>query len=215
MHWFTALGDSITAGEAATSPSKAYPALTATLLSQTGHPTSGHVLAEPGWTSASLAAAVLDNPPDPLAQSASVIIWVGGDDLAYAGLRLLQGAPRTVVAASLRTYALHVSVLCRYIHQVSQARIFLCTQYNPFPNSPPAVEAISALNQVTATVAHRAKAGLVPVHTWFAGREQELIAHYRTGRLEDVLTTANLPIHPNNTGHRVIAQHLAYILRQG
>ncbi|MCL6625121.1 SGNH/GDSL hydrolase family protein [Alicyclobacillus shizuokensis] len=212
MRGFTALGDSITAGRDATSPGRAYPGLTASLLGKTGRPVVAHVLAEPGWTSAALTAAVLENPVLPLRRSDAVVIWVGGDDLAYAGLRMLRGAPSTTVAQALATYADDLAFLCRFIRKVSKARILVCTQYNPFPNSPLAGGAIGKLNHTTEQVAAAAGAELVPVHTWFSGRQREFIAGYRSGRLEDALASPVLPIHPNDAGHRTIAEHLAHAL---
>ncbi|WP_067931875.1 SGNH/GDSL hydrolase family protein [Alicyclobacillus kakegawensis] len=212
MHGFTALGDSITAGRDATSPGRAYPGLTASLLGKTGRPVVAHVLAEPGWTSAALTAAVLENPILPLRQSDAVVVWIGGDDLAYAGLRMLRGAPSTIVAKALTAYAKDLAFLCRLIRKVSNARILVCTQYNPFPNSPLARDAIGKLNHTTKQVAATAGAELMPVHAWFSGRQQAFIAGYRSGRIEDALASPVLPIHPNDAGHRMIAEHLAHAL---
>jgi acyl-CoA thioesterase-1 len=208
MYRYTTLGDSITAGEDATAPDRAYPGLMATLISRRGMAAYANVLAQPGWTSADLTAAVFSNPPAPLTQSRAVSIWIGGDDLAAAGLQMLRGAPQSVAITALKRYERDIALLVGHIRRVSQAKIVLCTQYNPFPHSPIAVTAVDGLNTATARLANTLHTALAPVHTWFAGREAELIAFYRSGRLEDALTSPRLPVHPNNLGHRVIAEHL-------
>lgn len=209
---YTALGDSITAGESATSPAFAYPHRLVSMLRKRNIPADGAVLANPGWTSAALRSAVLENSTFYLSRANAISIWVGGDDIAFTGLALLEGAPRSVVPQTLRNYGMGAGQLVGAIRKVSKAKVILCTQYNPFPNSPLAAEAIRALNDVTATVASRTGAIVAPAHKWFAGREAVLIAGYRTGRLQDALRGGRLPVHPNDAGHRVIAEGLLPLL---
>ncbi len=189
MFVYTVLGDSITAGEAATSPTRAYPALLTGELQSTlkSRAVRNQILAHPGWTSGALMAAVLENPAGALCASEVISIWVGGDNLIQAGFAVLQGAPRTVVEQSILQYGRDLVCLITYIRMVSKARIIVCTQYNPFPNSPMAAEAIGALNEATITAASRAGALIARPDAWFAGREPELIAGYRSGRIEDAL----------------------------
>lgn len=209
------MGDSITAGDNASAPSRAYPSLVNCRLAAsqrgTGHSTL-NVLAEPGWTSETLVEAVPSLFPDPLRVANYISIWIGGDDLAYAALAIAQGAPKQVLATSLKTYGRDLTAIVTSVRRVSKARIVLCTQYNPFPNTPMASEAIAALNAITATVAAGTGTGLAPVHAWFEDRQGQLIAGFRTGRIQDVLASSRLPIHPNNLGHRVVAEGLAPIL---
>ncbi len=213
MFLFTALGDSITAGENATSPLHAYPSLVVSLLQSRSDSVAGEVLAYPGWTSEALEMAVLENAPLYLQQSNAISIWVGGDDLTDAALAVLRGAPRQTLQRSLAQYGRNIASLVLAIRSVSRAPVILCTQYNPFPNSPVADEAVDALNRITAGVSSRLNARLAPVHAWFAGRQASLIAGYRTGRIEDALATAAVPVHPNNRGHRVIARGLTRMIR--
>jgi len=211
MFLYTALGDSITAGAGAVSWQMAYPSLIVRKIQHAGtsRPKGAaacEVLAYPGWTSADLEDAVFENSDVYLRQACAVSIWVGGDDLAYAGISMLHGAPKSIIARSLERYRRSLTGLVAGVRRVSTCRIILCTQYNPFPNSPLATEGITALNVVTQTVAVQHGAVLAPAHAWFAGRQRQLIRGYRRGLLEDVLRSPVLPIHPNNLGHRVIAQ---------
>jgi acyl-CoA thioesterase-1 len=186
----------------------AYPSrLIAMLRRQTGV-ACAEILAQPGWTSAALAAAVFENSPAYLAEANVITIWIGGDDVAFAGLSLARGAPTGIVPHAIRRYMRDLTSLVSGIRTVSKARIVLCTQYNPFPHSPLAVSAIEALNAMTSAAAANLRTSLAPTHAWFAGRESELIQGYKTGRLQDVLTRPAFPVHPNNAGHQVIAEGL-------
>ncbi|UOF92099.1 SGNH/GDSL hydrolase family protein [Fodinisporobacter ferrooxydans] len=206
---YTALGDSITAGASASSPFLAYPSLICKLLrSKRGLNVIANVLAEPGWTSEALLTSVLQTPATILKKSSSISIWIGGDDLITAGVSLLQGAPETIIQDTLKTYERNLAKLVNTIRNVSSGRIIVCSQYNPFPNSPLAVEAIAALNQVIHLTAGRFHLSLAPVDAWFSGNLETWIAGYKRGRLEDILTSKSPPIHPNNDGHRVIAEGL-------
>jgi acyl-CoA thioesterase I len=216
MFLYTALGDSITAGESATSPQRAYPAQIVAMMHNTvrGEWISNQVLAEPGWTSRSLTTAVFDNPAAPLMASQAVSIWVGGDNLIHAGLAVLGGARKTVVERALVQYGKDLGILVSYVHRVSKASVVICTQYNPFPASPLAAEAIHALNQATVAAASQTHAAIARPDVWFAGREHQLIAGYTTGRIEDALS-GRPAVHPNNDGHKVIAANLLPMIRAG
>jgi acyl-CoA thioesterase I len=210
MMRYTALGDSITAGELATRPNLSYPNLIVSMLAGTRKQerVTGQILAEPGWTSLALENAVMQNPAAYLSLARAITIWVGGDDLAYAALAGLAHHDGSRIAEAIRLYGVHLSTLLKRIHSVSKATIIVCTQYNPFPNSEIAYKGISTLNAVTETVSVQNSAIIAPTHLWFSGREPELIAGYRTGRIEDVSRGFGLPIHPNNRGHEVIARGL-------
>lgn len=219
MH-FVDLGDSITYGEGASSYCRAYPSVLASMLqgSRGKGNFTGDVLAYPGWTSGALENAVIETGPIPISSARFVVIWVGGDNLVHGGLAALHGSgsPANVIKQSLATYGLHLGKLLHYVRRTTRAPMLVCTQYNPFPNSPIAVQGIGALNDVTATVVAASGGQLVPSGTWFQGRQAQLIAGYRTGTLRDAMGP-QAPIHPNDTGHRVIAEglyaQLAPILR--
>ena len=214
MFLYTALGDSITAGDGAPSWAQAYPSLVVSMLEMRCSPATGEVLAQPGWTSATLQGTVVEHSAMYLTEAKTISIWVGGDDLAKAGIAVLGGAPPRVIEQSIVHYGKNIARLVLWVRKLSRATVILCTQYNPFPNSPVAAEGVSALNAVTAEVAGRLGTVLAPVHAWFEGQQSALIYGYRTGRLEDVLTSPQPPIHPNRQGHQVIASHLAPMVLQ-
>ncbi|QQE80274.1 SGNH/GDSL hydrolase family protein [Alicyclobacillus sp. SO9] len=213
MFRYTALGDSITAGFGASSPTLAYPALVVKETAAVRRAfASNQILAEAGWNSEALLSALTANSALPLTQSSAITIWVGGDDLVDAGFAILSGSSRSIIKTTLVQYGKDIAAMTAAIKGVSRTPVVLCTQYNPFPNSPMAVEAIAALNSVTREVSAKLGTGLAPADAWFEGRQPELIAGYTTGKLEDVLVRHKAPIHPNNLGHRVIASNLAPIL---
>jgi acyl-CoA thioesterase-1 len=209
---YTALGDSITAGEAATRPSRSYPNLIVSMLAETRlyRTVQGQVLAEPGYTSLALEQAVMQNPTYYFSSANAITIWIGGDDLAYAALAGIAGRNQNRIYQAIRSYGIHLAALIKRIQAISNAAIIVCTQYNPFPNSPIATTGIAALNKTTSTVGKQTGAVIAPAHAWFAGRQPELISGYRTGRLEDAMK--HLPIHPNNRGHEIIAKGLFPII---
>lgn len=223
---YIAMGDSITAGENASSLTRTYTSIVGcelTRLSSCGRVGRGpdrdllrapevEVIASPGWTSAALWRTVYEMDVLALRSARYVTIWVGGDDLAYAALALTQGAPTSTLTQALQHYTTDLAKIVDRVRSVSNAAIVVCTQYNPFPNAPLAVMGITALNQATAAVAQRLRVRLAPVHAWFEGRQSELIYGYRSGRIRDALDGRGLPIHPNNRGHQVIAAGLAPIL---
>lgn len=212
MFVYVALGDSITAGEDAFPVGNAYPHLVVTELCKGGQNATGEILAQPGWTSKALLTAVSQTTYAPLSRATAVTIWVGGDDLALAALSMYRGAPKETVSRAILNYTSDVHALVKLVRQVSHAKIILCTQYNPFPNSPLAAEGISTLNAATFATAEQLRTACAPVHSWFEGREAELIFGYRSGTIQDVLRAPKLPIHPNNAGHRVIAEGLFPLL---
>lgn len=213
MFTYTALGDSVTAGQSARSRRLAYPALTACHLEERLQTrVLPFVLARSGWTSATLTAARYALPSEPLRRADAISVWVGGNDVAQAGLSLARGGSQQVLETTLAAYGQNLHTLVQSIRAVSSARLVLCGQYNPFPHSPLAVQGIRSLNSITAAAAKRFGARYAPTDAWFAGRERELIYGYRTGRLEDVLTSHVLPIHPNDRGHAVIARQLTPLL---
>jgi acyl-CoA thioesterase I len=211
---YTALGDSITAGEGVSSPYKSFPNLVVPMLSRDVGSATVQILAYPGWTSAALVSAVFANSDVNLRVSRAITIWVGGDDVVSAAMGMLNGMKPTVMATTLKRYGENISVLVQTIQKVSSAKIILCTQYNPFPNTPMASTTIAALNEVTCTVAARQKVRIAPSASWFLGRERELIQGYTTGRIEDVIQSGHAAVHPNDFGHRVIANGLYPFIRE-
>ncbi|WP_053373178.1 SGNH/GDSL hydrolase family protein [Paenibacillus sp. FJAT-27812] len=206
---YTALGDSITFGENASSWAKAYPQLAVSALNSRSRSRkfTGYVIARPGWSSNNLLNAVIGQGSPIISQSDAVSIWIGGVDLANAALYSLKTQQPIAVKQSIANYSRNLSAMLAHIRNRSHAQIVCCTQYNPFPNSPLAIESIDRLNQTTYEVAQSYRAKVAPAHAWFEGKQADLIYGYRKGKMEDALS-GFLPIHPNDSGHRVIATGL-------
>lgn len=206
---YTALGDSITYGDNASSPRLAYPQLAVSTYNRSNpRMIRGYVLARSGWTSSNLLDAVLWQGSEMIKRSSVVSVWIGGVDLANAAITpLVNGGPFPNMEMLLQ-FRQNLSAILEHIRKISSARIVCCTQYNPFPSSSIAVEWISRLNQTTQTIAAAHGAKIAPAHKWFEGKQAELIDGYRGGQLEDILG-GTLPIHPNDRGHRIIANGLA------
>ncbi len=210
---YYALGNSITSGEGASSPEKAYPRLIVGMLRQRSLRDEGHIFAHPGWTSADLTDAVLDT--DLLFRHATDIsIFIGGNDLIYAALSMINRPNLIVFKKALSDYRKNLTVLIKALRRSSGARIICCTQYNPFPNSPLAERSIQQLNGITTAIAANLHAQIAPVHAWFAGKQALLISGYRTGKLEDAVM-GNPPIHPNDRGHQTIASGMLPLIMGG
>ncbi|WEK54646.1 MAG: SGNH/GDSL hydrolase family protein [Candidatus Cohnella colombiensis] len=208
---YTALGDSITFGENASSMTKGYPHLIGSALQSSSHRVRVNVLARPGWSSGDLLDAVIWNGLPVISQSGVISVWIGGVDLMNTALQSLKSKHPLNLRRTTTDYKRHLSALFTRIKRVSLARIVCCTQYNPFPNSPLAVNSIHQLNQITSEIAHRCGVVVAPTHTWFEDKQADLIYGYHKGKIEDALS-GTLPIHPNDRGHHVIAKGLASYL---
>ncbi|GAX90210.1 SGNH/GDSL hydrolase family protein [Effusibacillus lacus] len=211
MIFYTALGDSITAGKGTSSPHFTYPNLITADLRTRSIKAQRFIIARNGWTSKSLLSAVRSGFPAPLHRASTISVWIGGNDIRWAGFSVVQGAPRNSLQRVLSIYESNLNSLLATIRRLSRAQLVLCTQYNPFPHSPLAIDAVSQLNDTITKMADLHHALLAPTHKWFAGLEPRLIAGYRTGRLEDAMRNfpfGPYPIHPNDEGHRVIARNL-------
>ncbi|NHN32555.1 SGNH/GDSL hydrolase family protein [Paenibacillus agricola] len=204
---YTALGDSITFGEHASSFAKAYPHLTVSTLNSSSCKVRGLVLARPGWSSYDLLDAVIWQGSSIISRSAVVSVWIGGVDLATAALFSFRTKQPPVAKHIVTNYRRNLSTIFTRIKKGSCARIICCTQYNPFPNSPLSVEWVDRLNRTINELAHSYDVTVAPAHTWFEGKQADLLYGYRTGKIEDALS-GFLPIHPNDRGHRIIAMKL-------
>lgn len=201
---YTALGDSITFGENASSAARAYPRLAGSMSC----PYRVFVLARPGWSAYDLLDAAIWQGSSLIRRSAVVSVWIGGVDLANAALSAFRSRQPLAAKLILSRYKRTLHAILAHIKNSSHARIICCTQYNPFPNSPLAIMSIDRLNHATKEAAQSYGASVAPVHTWFEGKQADLIYGYRKGKLEDALS-GFLPIHPNDQGHRLIAKRLA------
>lgn len=209
--FYIALGDSITFGQGASAAGNRYCSRILTHLeSRSASPVQGLIIAKPGWTSSALAG-TLGQGLGAIRRCDTVTVWIGGNDLGFAALG--RGVSEETVKHTLLRYGQNLARICGAIRQVSDARIVLCTQYNPFPKSPVAAKAVKGLNAVTKQTAKQFRCDVAPVHKWFAGRESELIDGYKTGRLEDAVRGPR-PVHPNDRGHAVIASGLLPYVRK-
>ncbi|MFD3259627.1 SGNH/GDSL hydrolase family protein [Paenibacillus lentus] len=212
---YTALGDSITFGENASSFARAYPRVAVSLLNASDtRKVIGYVLARPGWNTYDLLDAAVWQGSSVLSRSAVVSVWIGGVDLANSALSALSSKQPLDAKPILSRYQRNLHALLSQIKNSSPARIICCTQYNPFPNSPLSAKAIDGLNLATNEVAKSYNAKVAPVHKWFEGKQGKLIYGYRKGKIEDALS-GFLPIHPNDQGHQVIAKGLVPYLAAG
>jgi len=210
---YTALGDSITYGQEASSREKAFTRLALNALQSYDRSVKGYVLARPGWSSTDLLDAVRSRGTPMIRHAAVVSVWIGGVDLANAALQSLRNAQPIQDQQLEASYKRNVSAILAQIQKESNARIVCCTQYNPFPGSPLAAQWISRLNQMTQQIARSYGATLAPAHLWFEGQQAALLSGYRNGKIEDALSVSP-PIHPNDRGHRVIAKALTtYLIR--
>jgi acyl-CoA thioesterase-1 len=206
LYNYMALGDSITVGVGASSRDCAYPWLIKSRLTQQlSEPVVLKIIARSGWTSTALMTSLFNQDPYLFWRTNVVIIWIGGVDLLNAGRAILKGKDANLLTLHLTRYKQNLSTMIRGIKQISKAKIILCTQYNPFPNSPIAVNGIQSLNHITKEAAANLCTDLAPIHSAFAGCENLLIQGYNIGRIEDVFETSTPPIHPNNAGQRVAA----------
>ncbi|GGH36233.1 spore germination lipase LipC [Paenibacillus segetis] len=204
---YTALGDSITFGENASSWAKAYPQLSVSTLNSDSCRARGFVLARPGWSSSDLLDAVIWRGSPLISHSSVVSVWIGGVDLANAALTSVRSKKPLAVQHFVTSYRRNLGTIFTRIKKGSRARIICCTQYNPFPNSPVAVESIGQFNRMINELAHSYDVTVAPTHKWFEGKQTGLIHGYQKGKIEDALS-GFMPIHPNDRGHQVIATGL-------
>jgi lysophospholipase L1-like esterase len=202
---YIALGDSITFGQNASSSCKAYPSRVTTMLNLKEIQTKLIVLAQPGWTSADLVEEIYTDP-SPLSCAKVVTVWIGGNDLIHYGLSSLR-QPAAPILGMMNRYKKRLDMILGMIRTMGVKHIICCTQYNPFPNSVIAVDAIRAMNQLITASAATNRCLVARVDRWFSGNEQSLIDGYRGGHAEDALR-GFAAVHPNDQGHKIIATGL-------
>jgi lysophospholipase L1-like esterase len=202
---YIALGDSITFGQKASSSSRAYPSRVTSMLKLKGIQAKRIVLAQPNWTSADLAEEIYTDPSF-LSCAKVVTVWIGGNDLINYGLFSLR-EPATPILGMMNNYKRRLDMILGLVRLMGVKHIICCTQYNPFPNSVIAVDAIRIMNQLITASATTNSCLVARVDRWFSGNEQSLIYGYRGGRAEDALR-GFAAVHPNDQGHEVIAKGL-------
>jgi lysophospholipase L1-like esterase len=202
---YIALGDSITFGQNASSICKAYPSRLTSMLRLKGIQVNRIVLAQPSWTSADLAEEIYSDP-SLLACAKVATVWIGGNDLIRYGLSLLR-EPSTPILGMMNQYKRRLDMILGLVRKMGAKHIICCTQYNPFPNSSIAVEAIHTMNQLITLSATTNRCLVARVDRWFSGNEHSLIYGYQGGNVEDALQ-GFAAVHPNDKGHEVIATGL-------
>jgi lysophospholipase L1-like esterase len=205
MIHYIALGDSITFGQQASSSCKAYPSRVSSMLKLKGIQVKPIVLAQPSWTSADLAEEIYTDP-SLLGCAQVVTVWIGGNDLIHYGLLSLREAA-TPIQGMMNRYKRTLDTILGMVRIMGVKHIICCTQYNPFPNSVIAVNAISLMNQLIISSATTNRCLVARVDRWISGNEHSLIYGYRGGHAEDALR-GFAAVHPNDQGHEVIAAGL-------
>lgn len=207
---YLALGDSITAGYNATHPQL-------TFVSQVGHFTQEHQLAKRtilvaknGWTTRDIWNAAQVIHPTVWEQTNVLTLLTGGNDLRKLLRRQylsLSGAPLSprLISQRLQEFGFHMDRLCRFVARWDIPHVVVATVYNPVPNFHLGVEAIQGLNSITNEIAEHYRLPTVDVYEAFRDNEAHYIENYRYGRFEDLASPIRRPIHPNNAGHKEIA----------
>ncbi|WP_018131633.1 SGNH/GDSL hydrolase family protein [Effusibacillus pohliae] len=218
---YLALGDSITFGHEATERDRTFVSQISSTVRRLSLAERTLVVARNGWTASDLLQAVRFWIPPAVWETTNVLtLLVGGNDLRRRYYSICLGSQReAVIRRSLNEFSMYMDHLCRSIKSQRIPYVLVPTVYNPVPNSPIAVEAVEQLNRVIHKCAAKYHFTLVDIYAAFKGKEHLYINRYRNGRLEDLMLPFRRPIHPNDEGHRKIAElvefHLCKQLRDG
>lgn len=200
---YLALGDSITYGYDATMENEKYVQKLTKKLNESKR-TTLYVHAKPGWTSSQLMRS-LERIPEVVIQEAEFItLLIGGNDLIKAMPWFLDNR-ETALERLRASFFPQVKEIIKKVKIHPQTTMYLCTVYNPFPNTELARFAVDGLNNMLREIADQDGCVLVPVDHHYGGQEQHLVNGYRSGVLEDFRLIRN-PIHPNDQGHTRIAE---------
>lgn len=209
-HIYLALGDSVTAGHGATHPSMAFVRHVTDFTRKRSLAERTVVVAQNGWTSKDVWRASNLISTSTWEQTNVLTLMLGGNDLR----RLLRRQYLSITGSSispslvnrrLQEFGYHMDLLCGSIQQRSIPHVLVATVYNPVPNFPLAVHAMESLNGIIRDTAEHYKFEIADVYKGFQKNEAYYIEGYRTGRYEDLVSPFRRPIHPNNVGHRQIA----------
>lgn len=217
---YFALGDSITAGDGSSHPSLSFVAHVSRFVMDKSLATRTIVVAKNGWTTKDVFTAA-QRVDAPIWDRTNVLTLIsGGNDLrrllrrqmfAFSGARISSQA----VLRRLQTYRTDFNHLCHFIASKRIPHVVVGTLYNPLPNYDVAVDAICRLNDIAREVAKTYRFDVVGVYQTFRENEPYFIEGYRTGQFEDILSPIRRPIHPNNAGHKQIADGImAHLTRK-
>lgn len=217
---YLALGDSITAGFNASHPGLSFVSHVADFTKRKKLSEQTLVVARNGWTTKDVWNAAQLVSPTVWNNTNVLTLMTGGNDLRQLLRRQylsFSGAaiPPQLVHRRLEEFRLYMTRLCDFIQNGHIPYVIIATVYNPAPKYPLAVEALEGLNAITREIAQKHKFGVVDVYKKFRGNEAYFIDNYRTGRFEDLISPIRRPIHPNNTGHKQIADLItAHLMRK-
>lgn len=214
MFNYLALGDSITVGVGAP-PGMGYVDILTYYLQNSYPLVYTKKIANKGWKSRDLLSAISKNKSAQqyFPSTSLITLYIGGNDLSFAFIKSrLAGNPRPLHEA-IRCFATNYSALLQILRSHTQAPILTATLYNPFPNSPLACQFILLMNQTITYIAQAYAIPVADVYTAFLGKEHALIDGYRDGRLASYIPFLQKnPIHPNQWGHKIIADCWSYSL---
>lgn len=206
---YLALGDSITAGVGASTPSRSFSFQLGQRLGKEYGIKQRVVIARNGWTARDMFTAV-HMIPHRLWKNVEILTLIaGGNNLRQLLRRQMFPFGKNIseadITETLMQFENEFDPLCRLLQAQNVPRILIGTMYNPTPHYPLADLAVARLNQKIRKSATDYGFKVVSLESDFAERESQLIDGYRQGLREDLGVPFHRPIHPNDTGHLIIA----------
>jgi lysophospholipase L1-like esterase len=204
---YLALGDSITVG-ADVPPGQGYVEIIGRRLQESNPKNETHKICKKGITLRELFLALYHYPTlqRMIRQAHLISIWIGGNDLYRAYARYRLSKDEKLFTQAIENYASLLNIFLGWLCGYASAHLYLFTLYNPFPHDRLANQYIPKLNHVIVEATHRHDVQIVDIYSHFKGREDQLIAGYRSGNTRDVVPfLLKNPVHTNSLGERVIA----------
>lgn len=209
---YLAFGDSITSGNNV-HWSERYPTLLATYVEQLAQQrVFVRNLGKSGLTSTKLLRQLQNSRVRrEMSRADLVTICIGGDDLLYGYLKWRLLNRPSYLPQSMKKLHRNMTAICHLLSAAAPFQCILGTFYNPFPNTPLAIEGVRHCNeQIIYPIATRFGFPVADLYGAFLGREHHLLDNYQSGFLEDYIPfTPHSPIHPNKAGYHVIADCFA------
>ncbi|MCX7571685.1 GDSL-type esterase/lipase family protein [Tumebacillus sp. DT12] len=149
-------------------------------------------------------------------QGASMIVMtIGGNDLLGTLPKKMPADLEMLAERPNRQFARDLDELMLTIRSLTRAPIYLGDLYNPFPQSEYAARLIGMVNRIYLHPLADRYSGVHIVHLndVLRGQESTVIQYYKSGTLRDLKRWWRRPIHPNDTGHQLIARAFHSIIR--